>query len=158
MLHCFRKNIPPPHEQTAFIVYKSQLWLLFDTCPICSSATEVDTRIIGTFLRVSQNCAHCNYFREWDSQPFINSLPAGNILLSAAVFFTGSSFAKIERVFSSMNICSTTSSTFYSHAKSYLQPCIYTLWRENQRHLIDNIKQRGGEVIIGGDMRADSPG
>ena len=118
----------------------------------------MEEHIIGTFLNISQRCVHCKFVRNWDSQPFINGVPAGNIMLSAAVFFTGSSFSKIERVFSTMKVFSIASSTFFLHAKSYLQPCIYNLWKQKQRELIENVKQRGGEVTIGGDMRADSPG
>lgn len=48
--------------------------------------------------------------------------------------------------------------TFYSHARQFLQPAIISLWQISQSELIKNVCERSSNVILGGDMRADSPG
>ena len=67
-------------------------------CPVCTRACDVKTRKMGTFLSVAQRCPHCDYNRQWNSQPVLGSTPAGNLHLSAAIYLSGSSFFKIERV------------------------------------------------------------
>lgn len=54
---------------------------------------------VGLFLAVDQTCHRCEFNRQWKSQPFIGSTPAGNIHLSAAVYFTGTSFIQMKKVF-----------------------------------------------------------
>lgn len=88
----------------------------------------------------------------------IGNIPAGNIQLSAAVYFSGASFAKVERVLTALNVEGISSSTYYRHAELYLQPTVLTFWRSHQSELIEQLIQRTGDVILGGDMRADSPG
>ncbi len=67
-------------------------------CPVCTRACDVKTRKLGTFLSVEQRCPHCEFYRHWNSQPVLGSTPAGNLHLSAAVYLSGASFFKIERV------------------------------------------------------------
>lgn len=88
----------------------------------------------------------------------IGDIPAGNIHLSAAVFFSGASFTKVERMMTALNVAGVSSSTYYRHAELYLQPTVLTFWQSRQLELMQLLIQRTGEVIVGGDMRADSPG
>ena len=88
----------------------------------------------------------------------VKDLPEGNLLLSASILFSGASFAKVSRVFSAMNISSISQTTFYDHNKKLLQPTIISLWNDTQNQLLDWLSQRPGEIVLGGDMRADSPG
>lgn len=47
--------------------------------------------------------------------------------------------------------------TFHKNQAKLLFPTIYWQWNQNQEHLIrDSVA--GGDVTLGGDMRADSPG
>ena len=63
---------------------------LFDKCEKCGKdGTSVKKKVIGTFIRLKQTCNNCDHMREWDSQPFVKNIPAGNILLSASILFGG---------------------------------------------------------------------
>ena len=63
---------------------------LFDRCEMCGKGgTSIKKKLMGTFIHVKQSCKNCNHMREWDSQPFIKNIPAGNILLSASILFGG---------------------------------------------------------------------
>ncbi len=84
-----------PDEETKYIVFESCLLLLFTTCPSCNQKVEPTNQTLGTLLRVTQFCEECEYYRKWDSQPFINNVPAGNLLLSASILFAGTQPTKI---------------------------------------------------------------
>jgi len=140
------------------MVYKESLVELFETCPSCSEGCEVSWHVIGTFVSVSQVCCSCRFQRRWASQPMIGNLPAGNINMSAAILFTGLTFAKANKFLSALKLETFSSTTFYSHARQFLQPTILTFWRNHQSEMLEQLSQRTGDMILGGDMRADSPG
>lgn len=68
------------------------------SCPICKTKCVVQSRRRGTFVAFTQLCEKCNYYRQWQSQPIVGSTPLGNLLLSAATYFTGGSFKQLEKV------------------------------------------------------------
>ncbi|XP_063731390.1 uncharacterized protein LOC134859038 [Eleginops maclovinus] len=47
--------------------------------------------------------------------------------------------------------------TFRRHARSFLEPAIIHKWKLDQQNLLQQLHQRG-QAVVGGDMRADSPG
>lgn len=89
---------PVTPTQDKYIVYEDCLLSLFRECPTCGRSCEITKFVRGTFLSINQKCHFCEYGRKWDSQPIIGSTPAGNIHLSAAVYFTGSSFIQMNKV------------------------------------------------------------
>lgn len=40
-------------------------------------------------VHVEQECGTCGHHRTWNSQPMTGSIPSGNLLLSAAILYTG---------------------------------------------------------------------
>lgn len=171
----------PPHKEKKYIVHEDQLLGLFRTCPVCSRSCVIDTATVGTLLRVKQKCTRCEYFKEWSSQPTVNSIPAGNLQLCAAVLFTGSSFRQVSKVKSinnpwfdqvsistfsnililqflrAFNIQGLSEQSFYRHQGKLLIPTVNWQWKLEQDDLIMEAVG-GGAVTLGGDMRADSPG
>ena len=141
-----------------FIVYESHLDKLFLFCSVCGHSCHLNKQVIGTYISVTQLCSSCDFRRCWTSQPMIGNLPAGNIHLSASIFFSGASFSKAERVMGALNMEGICSATFYRHSELYLQPCVLSFWRSLQQELIQQLVLRTGEVVLGGDMRADSSG
>ena len=112
----------------------------------------------GTFIAVKQHCSHCEHQKLWASQPYIKDTPAGNILLSAAILFSGATPAKILRVLNHMKVACFTDRTFYYHQKRYLEPAVISVWKAKQSTLLAQCLSTGDPLIIGGDGRADSPG
>ena len=90
----------PLNEETKFIVFKRCLWELFENCPICRAVCEIQHSTKGSLLNLTQSCSNrsCLYVRCWNSQPFVKNIPAGNILLSAAILFNGASYVKTLKV------------------------------------------------------------
>ena len=46
--------------------------------------------------------------------------------------------------------------TFRRHARMFVEPAIVHTWRKSQEVMLQQLKD--DKVILGGDMRADSPG
>ena len=85
---------------------------LFKRCQNCGSETYgTTTRVIGTFLSVSQHCSNCSFTFKWASQPVVKSIPAGNILLSAAILYSGTLPAKVLRMLKIYGCATITSRT-----------------------------------------------
>ncbi|XP_031429046.1 uncharacterized protein LOC105898184 isoform X2 [Clupea harengus] len=147
----------PFHKTPTYIVYENCLLELFEVCPVCRQVTDVQTRRVGTFLSVEQKCPHCEFYRKWNSQPILGSTPVGNIQLSAAVYATGASFFKLEKIFRAMQLRMFHYDTFRRHARLYIEPAIVHSWKTAQDGMLDQLCQQQ-KVILGGDLRADSPG
>lgn len=94
----------------------------------------------------------------WHSQPFIKDQPAGNILLSAATLFSGSTPTKVLHFLKCLQVATFTDRTFYEHQTKYLEPTIISVWKHKQQNLLAECVSRDSLLAIGGDGRADSPG
>lgn len=140
------------------LVFESCLLPLFSTCPVCNNPTKPTTYTIGTFLRVTQCCDGCNYQRQWDSQPMIKNTPAGNLLLSAAILFTGALPTKTIRVLEVLNCATISLPTYHIHQRRYLQPTVLNAWHKQQSDMISLLQAYGEPLSLGGDGRNDSPG
>uniref|UniRef100_A0A1A8AHH8 Si:dkeyp-30e7.2 n=1 Tax=Nothobranchius furzeri TaxID=105023 RepID=A0A1A8AHH8_NOTFU len=145
------------YEDAKFIVFEKCLLSLFETCPACTRDCDVQSRRRGTLLTVEQLCPHCRFFRRWNSQPIIRSTPVGDLHLSAAVHFCGESFEKTRKVFDAMRLKTHTDDVFRRHVSSYLEPAIIHSWNAKQCTALQSLTEED-QVIIGGDMCADSPG
>lgn len=146
----------PTHNSKKFIVYESCIMELFNVCPVCTRACDVRTQRLGTFLSVKQWCPRCTFTRHWNSQPVIGSVPSGNLHLSAAVYLSGASFIQIEKVFKAMKLQLFRYETFQRHARAFIEPAVIHHWKTTQDVNLQSLSQEE-KVIVGGDMRADSP-
>ena len=142
-----------------YLVYESALLLLFTLCIACKKATTIiEKSVFGTFLSLKQFCKNCKHKHIWQSQPHIGSIPAGNILMSAAVLYTGSLPAKALRIFKFLHCPTISTSTFFRHQSSILRPAINAVWLRHQDLLLRKLKENQVKLHVGGDGRADSPG
>ena len=140
-------------------LFESALLLLFTVCSYCRSRyTRVSKAIIGSFLRITQTCSRCGYRFIWESQPYIGGTPAGNILMSAAILYSGLIPAKALRLFRTLKCSSISRKTFFRHQSHYLQPPVNRVWSQQQNSLLQDMKTQKKKLVLGGDGRADSPG
>lgn len=149
----------PPQDMVKYLIYEECLLELFKICPTCSRVCKVIKFVKGTFLSVTQKCLHqsCLYTREWKSQPLLGSSPAGNLHLSAAVYYTGSSFIQTNQVLNAMHVRTFNRMMHRYHVHNYILPSVLHKWRSQQIDLIEELKQ-SKTVSLGGDMRVDHPG
>ncbi|KAI7813506.1 hypothetical protein IRJ41_018585 [Triplophysa rosa] len=142
---------------TKYIVFECCLRELFDTCPICRGKSDVQQQRMGTYVAFSQLCHKCTYNRKWQSQPLVGSTPIGNLLLSAAIYFTGGSFFHFQKICRTMELQVLHYSTFRRHCRNFLEPAVVHKWKSEQQNILQKLQQ-GGTIAVAGDMRADSPG
>ena len=96
--------------------------------------------------------------KDMDESTMIKDTPAGNVMLSAAILFSGSTPGKILRLMNEMRIACICDSTFYNHQTAYLYPAVVSVWESHQTKLLAECRSRGTALSIGGDGKADSPG
>ena len=144
--------------QTVYLVFESALLLLFSSCIHCSSHTSVKKVVTGSLLRIIQTCSNCSRRRTWESQPYIGKIPAGNILISAAILYSGALPSKALQMFQILNLATITRKTFFRHQNQYLQPAINSVWKRSQELLLRSLKEKGNPLVLAGDGRSDSPG
>ena len=146
-------------DEIKYIIFKSSLLELFKQCTSCYNECIGEVAYQkGTFVAVKQLCSHCGQQRVWTSQPHIKDTPAGNILLSAAILFSGATPGKILRMLSHMKVACISDRTFYYHQSQYLQPAVLSVWKCKQEKLLAQCRTQGTPLSVGGDGRADSPG
>ncbi|KAM7298078.1 hypothetical protein ISCGN_018707 [Ixodes scapularis] len=150
------KEAPSLVHERKFIVFESCLDQLLETCRSCAAPnTHIDKTVQGSSLQVSTLC-RSGHTETWCSQPVIRRKPVGNILVAAAILFTGCSIKKALRMLSSMGIACFCYKTFFIIQKAFLLPAIEKVWNKHQLELVS--AAAGRQLVIAGDGRADSPG
>ena len=159
LIYTSHSNVIQFHQQKTYIIFEECLLTLFKKCHNCGQDTiALSTRINGTFLQVHQQCSSCESMYIWDSQPCIKRTPTSNILLSAAILYSGALPAKMLRVLKILGCASISSRTYFEHQCCYLQPSISLVWNKHQGEIMKQLKCEKRGLVLGGDGRADSPG
>lgn len=148
----------PSNKQRKFIVFESLLLELFAICIAChtTSITTSVISVVGTMVIVEQACKTCGNRWRWTSQPKVGEIPAGNLLLSSAIFFSGALPRKTLRVLSFMGMAAISLGTFFRHQAKYLHHTVMRVWKATQQNLLSDLQ--GGDLVLGGDGRNDSMG
>ena len=93
-----------PYKERQFLVAESCLLELLSKCKHCGDNACVTLKsFVGTMIVVEVLCAKVHDY-VWRSQVLSNSMPWGNLLLSSAILFSGSSPAKVINLFSHLNV------------------------------------------------------
>jgi hypothetical protein len=146
----------PVEEITKYLIFDNQLNKLFKFCPDCGSCIISYTKhISGTLLTVSYNCQQ-GHNNTWHSQPLLRRMSAGNLLLSAAILLSGSSYAKVAHMLNILQMPILSESEYYRIQNSYLIPIIHDYWTMHQTAILSVLSPT--RLILCGDARSDSPG
>lgn len=116
--------------QPKFMVFISQLLLLFQFCPYCKQDNpHVETRKVGTMASLKCTCTNpgCEKVFIWKSQPFMPGtfIPAGNFLLCFGILLAGSSASKVFNIFNHMGHCCISLNTYFRQQR--VSRCHYYL-------------------------------
>jgi solute carrier family 8 (sodium/calcium exchanger) len=87
-----------------------------------------------------------------------NRIPAGNVLLSSAILFAGAIPSKVLLVMKFLGCQSIHRNTFFLHQSRFLWPTVQNVWRQEQREILDAVREADYPLVVGGDGRADTPG
>ena len=153
-----------PEPDSSFIVSWSVLKSLFHfcyyetgpntTCRAPASISKVFQK--GTCIIVSLMClsGHCS---TWRSQPLVRKMALGNLRLTCATLFSGSSYSSLKEIFEYSRIAIMQRDTFYDIQKNIVRQIVHECWTRNNDLVIEKAKT-AGHVKFSGDGQCDSPG
>ena len=146
----------PPKQQQKFIVFENKLDELFKCCPKCQQPViRLEKVVTGTMLTVKYVCLQ-GHVDSWQSQPTLNGMPAGNLLFSAAILFSGTIYAKAAHLCAIFNLAIMKERTFHTVQSKYLFPMVHQTWNYHQQ---DHYRRFSGQPLaVSGGGCCDSPG
>ena len=117
-----------PEKEEKLIVFKSCLFRLLDTYPLCSGCSSLtESNVMGIFWSFNIRCSRCEYMRIWSTQPLVSGIPGGNLALSEAIIFLRASPSKFLRALKKMrNVSGICDRTYLNHNKLYVRPTVYS--------------------------------
>ncbi|KAL3877441.1 hypothetical protein ACJMK2_035147 [Sinanodonta woodiana] len=134
-----------------------QVTLLNRKCSCCGTMEVLMKRVVGTALIVDM-CCKCDGRYKWYSQPMSGTMPLGNLILSGAIMFAGASPTTVLNVLMHSKIQCFSQRTYMSIQNAYIVPIVSSVWQLSQSYMLDEIRDRGSAVKLGGDARCCSPG
>jgi len=117
---------------------------------------KLKKHITGTLISVSYTCQQ-GHNNTWYSQPLIRRMAAGNLLLSAAILLSGSTYTKTGQLFNILHMPYLSESEFYRIQNTYLNPTINNYWLMHQTAIL-SVLSTCDRLRVCGDARSDSPG
>ena len=104
-------------SEKKFVVFESMIDELFNLirCPTCNLPVEKRKKsVLGTSLHCKLLCTQKHLICDWKSQPLLGRLPAFNLLMSAAIFFSGIFSVFVNNEFN-LYFCTTTALSYYTN-------------------------------------------
>ena len=139
-----------------FIVFESQLMMLFKRCRSCGlEMVKLKTSTSGTLLEVSGICPD-GHVLFWQSQPVVIHIPAGNLLLAAAILLSGQTFTSFANLADVLNLVMFGERHYYDIQSEYVYPVVHTTYVRQREAVVEYL--RGSQLHLSGDGRCDSPG
>lgn len=83
-------------------------------------------------------------------------VPAGNLVLSAAILVSGCMPTKVLRMLGMIGVATIHCSTFFRHQHNQLQPAVLNTWDVEQSGTIKTLKEMGGDLVLAADGRSDA--
>ncbi|KAM7281105.1 uncharacterized protein ISCGN_006077, partial [Ixodes scapularis] len=144
-----------PVKETKYLVCASQLLLLFSVCMDCLAPTRTKLTQRGTLVHAVITCAR-GHRTVWENQPRIKGKALLNILLPAAITFSGASPTRVLRLLASIGIAVVKKSQFFRVQNCFVFPAATKTWEAEQKSLVTAMNS--SQLHLAGDGRADSPG
>ena len=112
-------------KEKKFIVFESCLFKLLEQCRSGGQEVELNTSVRGTLLVVHGTCPD-EHVLNWQSQPLVRDMGAGNLMVTVVILFCGLTFTGISNLAKLLNLAMFSESSFYGLQKEYLFPVIHT--------------------------------
>ena len=146
-----------PSVEKKIIVFESELYKLFTHCHDCGSPVDSTTQQCqGSLVTITTNCIN-GHNVSWQSQPSIDGTAAGNLLIPAAILYSGNTYKHTADFAKDLNLQFVSSSHYYKTQKTILFPVVQQTWTKSQTAIVKQMKQ-STSVDVCGDGRCDSPG
>ena len=147
------------HQERKFLVFESnlkELFFLYVHCPNCGRNWQKASLKTKGSLATIECLGCCDQPLRWQTQQFISSMAAGNLLFSAGILFTSNDYSNIANFTMATNIQFFSQRNFSSTQKKYIFPIVNKKFAEHQVDIFNEV--RNTEVVAGGDGCCDSPG
>jgi len=136
-----------------FIVFESQLMMLFKMCRSCGQEmVDLKTSTSGTLFEVNGTCPD-GHVLQWQSQPVVRRIPAGNLLLAAAILLSGQTFTSFADV---LNLVMFGERHYYDLQREYVYPVVHTTYVRQKEAVVEYL--RGSQLHLSGDGHCNNPG
>ena len=145
-----------PQDDTKFIVFKEKLLKLFKRCLECGAVvTEMNESTQGSQLFITMKYIN-EHLTSWESQPMIDGMAAGNLLLSSSILLSGATYTKVASLADILKLQFFSEKTFYTIQDKYLFSVVNESWQKEQNSIFVDLKDQ--DLWLSGDGRCDSPG
>lgn len=145
------------YKSSNFIVHWSCILSLL-RCFTCMKAVSIcNSIIVGTQLILHMICS-AGHSHKWCSQPFIRRQTHGNLLVSAAILFTGYSYQRIKEFMEISKIKFISKVAFYRIQKHFLFPAVHKVYTLHRELRFQSCLDAEDKLDLIGDGRCDSPG
>ncbi|XP_044132576.1 uncharacterized protein LOC122925115 [Bufo gargarizans] len=166
------KKLPPlvfiPKNERQIVNEKK--FLVFESCldnlvrkVKCQYSEDCDymvqtfhKKIEGSYCKITGTCYQGHYFTIFESQPRVGRYCSGNILIAAAILFSGQNFVKTKEFLNILGLQSIAEKTYYRYQSLFLFPAIDKAWKSNKEEMKDYSQNK--PLCIAGDGQCDSPG
>ena len=128
-------------NERKFIVFESMLDQLFINCKTCGSICEIEKSNTGSIISVKATCCY-NHTSHWTSQPQLHNKPAGNILIPAAIVFTGGSYESMKQFSNALNLNFVNKDQFYGVQDKIVFPVINNAYGKQQKDVIETCQDQ----------------
>ncbi|XP_072329201.1 uncharacterized protein [Scyliorhinus torazame] len=140
--------------------------IIFDTCLMslaekafskckslnCNGKIDLELHVVATAMKVVSYCCH-GHKSVWWSQPLLQGVPAGNILLVSSIVLSGNNYRKIALMLKFLNMLPVGHQSFLKIQKSYVQPSVTNYWRKMQeKHFLELTRP----IVVVGDQSHNS--
>ena len=143
MAFTFPQNRKIQMIRTKYIVFKQELSKLFKYRPECGAAViKRNQSTQGSQLFVTLECMN-NHKYSWQSQPMLEGMAAGNLLLSSSILLSGSTFTKVASLADILNLKIFKEKTFYNIQHKYLLPITNEFWLKEPN---SSFSELGGQI------------
>ena len=147
-----------PTDEVKLIVFWSALAQLLSFCQICRACAFIKSVVYkGCAVSVNMLCTS-NHETTWNSMPKINGMFAGNLLLPAAILFTGETYTRFKELCDAIGIKCVGKTYYHEIQARYLFPYIHKIYKTCRGVLVANITEERPLLDLSGDARCDSPG
>ena len=144
-------------KQKKFIVFENELLKLFKFCQQCGSPTDTTTTTRhGSMVTVKTSCLS-GHTVTWESQPQVEGTAAGNLLITAAIVFSGNTYKHAADFAKHLNLQFISSSYYYKIQRKVIFPVVQKACRKNQAEVVKQLRQTKS-VDLCGEGRCDRPG
>ena len=110
-----------------------------EQCCSCGQEVELNTSVRGTLLVVHGTCPD-GLVLNWQFQPLVRDMGAGNLMVATAILLCGLTFTGISNLAKSLNLAKFSESSFHRLQKEYLFPVIHTNYVMQQDTVLEFLR------------------